>query len=43
MSKKYYELTTNEEAVAEINKMIENVTELWILWQIYRCTCMLLK
>ena len=43
MSKKYYELESKEEAVAEIKKTIENITDLWILWQIYRCARLLLK
>ena len=42
MSKKYYELS-KDECVTEIKKAIENVTDLWILWQIYRCTVNLLK
>lgn len=37
MSKKYYELTTKEEVVNEMNKIMDSVDDLWVLWLIYRC------
>lgn len=40
MSKKYYELTTKEEVVKEMNKLMDGIDDLWVLWLIYRCALM---
>lgn len=40
--KKYYELSRSE-CISEINQIMENTDDLWILWQIYRLAVNILR